>query len=58
MRITLDIEEADIEKIVKSLDNQYAYTRSRNFDDSEYKRLVRSVSWIPETWAGAGHVAV
>jgi len=34
MRITLDIEEADIEKIVKSLDNQYAYTRARNFDDS------------------------
>lgn len=39
MRITLDIEEEDIERLVKALDNQYAYTRTRNFEDSAYKRL-------------------
>jgi len=30
MKIALDIEEEDIERIVRSLDNQHAYTRSRN----------------------------
>jgi len=35
MRIVLDpIDEGDIERIVKALDNQYAYTRARNFEDS------------------------
>jgi hypothetical protein len=40
MRIVLDIEEADIERIVRSLDNKHAYTRSRNLEDSGYKRLA------------------
>ena len=40
MKIALDIEEADIEWIVRSLDNQHAYTRSRNLEDSGYKRLA------------------
>jgi hypothetical protein len=40
MRIALDIEEEDIEQLVKALDNQFAYTRSRNFEDSGYKRLA------------------
>jgi hypothetical protein len=40
MRIVLDIEEEDIKRIVKSLDNQHAYTRTRNLEDSEYKRLA------------------
>jgi hypothetical protein len=35
-----DIEEEDIERIVRSLDNQHAYTRSRNREDSGYKRLA------------------
>jgi hypothetical protein len=34
MKIALDIEEADIERIVRSLDNQHAYTSSRNLEDS------------------------
>jgi hypothetical protein len=40
MKITLDIEEEDIERIARSLDNQYAYMRSSNFEDSAYKRLA------------------
>jgi len=40
MKIALDIEEEDIERIVRSLDNQHAYTRSRNLEDSGYKRLT------------------
>jgi len=41
MRIVLlEIAEEDIERIVKSLDNQYAYTRARNFEDDGYKRLA------------------
>jgi len=40
MRITLDIEEEDIERITRSLDNQYAYTLARNLEDSGYKRLA------------------
>jgi len=39
MRIVLNIEEDDIERIVKSLD-QYAYTRARNLEDSGYKQLA------------------
>jgi hypothetical protein len=38
MKIALDIEEEDIERIVRSLDNQHAYTSSRNLEDSWYKR--------------------
>jgi hypothetical protein len=37
MKIALDIEEEDLERIVRSLDNQHAYTRSRNLEDSGYK---------------------
>jgi hypothetical protein len=40
MRIRLDIEEEDIGRIARSLDNQHAYTRSRNLEDSGYKRLA------------------
>ena len=41
MRIVLlEIAEEDIERIVKVLDNQYAYTRGRNFEDDGYKRLA------------------
>ena len=40
MKIALDIEEGDIERIVTSLDNQHAYTRSRNLEDSGYKWLA------------------
>jgi hypothetical protein len=40
MKIVLDIEEEDVERIVRSLDNQQAYTRSRNLEDSGYKRLA------------------
>jgi hypothetical protein len=40
MKIALDIEEQDIERIVRALDNQHAYTRSRNLEDSGYKRLA------------------
>jgi len=40
MRIVFDIEEEDIERIVKSLDNQHAYLRSRDREDSGYKRLA------------------
>ena len=41
MRIVLDpIEEEDIERIVKALDNQHAYLRSRDRGDSRYKRLA------------------
>ena len=40
MKIVLDIEEEDIERIVKSLDNQHACTRSRDREDSGYKRLA------------------
>ena len=40
MNIALDIEEGDIERIVTSLDNQHAYTRSRNLEDSGYERLA------------------
>jgi hypothetical protein len=40
VRITLDIEEEDIERIARSLDNQYAYTLARNLEDSGYKRLA------------------
>ena len=29
-----------LERIVRALDNQHAYTRSRNFEDSGYKRLA------------------
>jgi len=39
MKITLDIEEEHIERIVRSLDNQHAYMRSSNFEDSAYKEL-------------------
>ena len=40
MRIVLEIAEEDIERIVKVLDNQYAYTRGRNFEDDGYRRLA------------------
>ena len=40
MRIVLDIEEEDIERITTSLDHQYAYTLSRDCEDSGYKRLA------------------
>lgn len=40
MRIVPDLEGEAIERIVRSLDNQCAYTRTRSFDDSDYKRLV------------------
>jgi hypothetical protein len=40
MRIVLAIEEEDVERIVRSLDNQHAYTRSRDLEDSGYKRLA------------------
>jgi hypothetical protein len=40
MKIALDIEEEDIERIVRSLDNQHAYTRSRSLEESGYKRLA------------------
>jgi hypothetical protein len=40
MKIALDLEEADIERIVTSLANQHAYTRSRDREDSGYKRLA------------------
>jgi len=41
MRIVLlEIAEEDIERIVKSLDNQCAYTRARKFEDDGYKRLA------------------
>ena len=41
MKIVLDpIEEEDIERIVKALDNQQAYLRSRDREDSAYKRLA------------------
>jgi hypothetical protein len=35
MRINLTIEEEDIERIVKALDTQYAYTQSRQFEDKD-----------------------
>jgi chemotaxis regulatin CheY-phosphate phosphatase CheZ len=40
MRIVLNIEEEDIERIARSLDNQYAYTLARKLEDSGYKRLA------------------
>ena len=40
MKITLDISEEDIDRIVRALDNQHAYTRSRNLEDSGYKKLA------------------
>jgi hypothetical protein len=40
MKIGLDIEEEDIERIVRALDNQHAYKRSRDLEDSGYKRLA------------------
>jgi hypothetical protein len=40
MKIALDIEEEDIERMVRALDNQHAYTRSRDLEDSGYKRLA------------------
>lgn len=40
MRIALNIEEEDIERIARSLDNQYAYTPARNLEDGGYKRLA------------------
>jgi hypothetical protein len=38
-RFVLDIEEEDIEQIVRALDNQHTYTRSRDLEDSGYERL-------------------
>ena len=40
MRIELDIEEVDIERIMRALDNQHAYTLTRNREDTGYKRLA------------------
>lgn len=40
MRINLTIEEEDIERIVKPLNNQHTYLRSRDREDSGYKRLA------------------
>ena len=40
MRIVLDIEEGDIERIVRSLNNQHAYTRSRDLEDTGHKGLA------------------
>ena len=40
MKIALDIEEKDIERIVRSLDNQFAYTLARDREDSGCKRLA------------------
>jgi hypothetical protein len=33
MKIALDIEEEDIERITRLLDNQYAYTRARDREE-------------------------
>ena len=33
------MEEGDIERIVQALDNQHAYVRSQDREDSGYKRL-------------------
>ena len=40
MKIALDIEEEDIERLARALDNQHGYTRSRDLEDSGYKRLA------------------
>jgi len=40
MRINLTIEQDDIERIVKALDTQYPYTRAKQFEDSNYRRLA------------------
>ena len=40
MRIELDIEEVDIERIMRALDTQHAYTLTRNREDIGYKRLA------------------
>ena len=40
MKIALDISEEDIERIAWSLDNQHAYIRSRDLEDTGYKRLA------------------
>jgi hypothetical protein len=40
MRIELDIEQVDIARIVRALDNQHAYTLTRNREDTGYKRLA------------------
>ena len=36
----LNIEEEDIERIARSLDNQYAYTLARDLEDSGSRRLA------------------
>jgi hypothetical protein len=43
MRIALDIEEEDIERIVRSLDNQHAYIRSRNLEEQAAGRSVSRI---------------
>jgi hypothetical protein len=55
MRIVLDIEEEDIERIVKSLDNQHAYTRSRDREDGGFKRLADMFRQFLKR--GPGHAA-
>ena len=39
-KIEFVIGEEDVERIVRSLDNQHAYTRSQDFENSGYKRLA------------------
>ena len=51
MRIVLNIEEEDIERIARSLDNQYAYTLARNLEDSGYKRLAELFRGLPKRGA-------
>lgn len=55
MRIVLNIEEEDIERIARSLDNQYAYTLARNLEDSTTRGNVPGPL---EAWAGTRYVAV
>ena len=40
MRIVLDIEDEDIESIVRGLEHEDAYLKSRQREDSGYRRLA------------------
>jgi hypothetical protein len=40
MKIVLDISEEDIERIGRSLDNQFAYLRSRKHEDGGCKKMT------------------
>src|SRR5262245_10952739 len=55
MRIVLDpIEEEDIERLVRALDNQFDYTRSRNFEDdgTSASRISFDSSLKRGAWTG------